>query len=139
MAEFQTGPKNDFWAYLPHRLNFIARKAGAMFTLSDQNLFLLALSLLTATGYAAATVGMKLATTGMMWAAFIFIATGFLVAAIAEVILIQRHAVSLVYVVIIAMETFLVLTYALSIGEALSPRQIAGAFLVLTGLALTIG
>lgn len=110
-----------------------------MFTLSDENLFLIALGLLTALGYAAATVGMKLASTGVVWSAMAFMAVGFMIAAVAEVVLMQRHAVSLVYVVIIAMETFLVLTFALSIGEDLTSRQVAGAAFVLVGLALTIG
>ncbi|WP_228408708.1 hypothetical protein [Profundibacter amoris] len=40
------------------------------------------------------------------------------------------------YLVIIAVETLIVLTYAFSIGEGLTSRQIVGAGFVLVGLAV---
>ncbi|CUH77626.1 hypothetical protein [Tropicibacter naphthalenivorans] len=93
--------------------------------------------LATAVGYALATVGMKSVSGGAstILGAILTLA-GFALAFIAEVKLMRRFDVSLVYVAIIAAETALVLAWAQYIGEGLGARQLAGAALVIGGVVL---
>ncbi len=85
------------------------------------------------TGYAAATLAMKTASTtpGMIVAAAIAFCLS--AAVIAEVILLQRTQLGLAYVAILAAETVLVLAVAALFGEGLAPREWIGATLVLIG------
>jgi small multidrug resistance pump len=106
--------------------------------LASHPALLVALSTLTALGYAGATVGMKLAATGAPGRGLVFMGLGFAAAALAEIVLMRRFDVSMIYVVIIALETLLILCFAYSIGERLSSSQIAGALLVVMGLGLTL-
>ena len=109
-----------------------------MSDLSPQIPLLLGLSLLTALGYAAATLGMKLASGGTGWIGIAVILSGFAAAAIAEIVLLQRFDLARTYIFIIAAESALVFAAALWLGESMSPARIAGAVLVLTGLTLTL-
>ncbi|MFW2544078.1 hypothetical protein ACN2XU_15700 [Primorskyibacter sp. 2E107] len=90
----------------------------------------------TAAGYALATVGMKSAAEGNAQFGLSVAICGFAIALIAEILLMRRFDVSIVYVSIIAAETVLVLAYAHHIGEGLGLRQMAGALLVIGGIAL---
>ena len=90
----------------------------------------------TAAGYALATVGMKLSAQGHMPAGLALAIAGFLAAFAAEILLMRRAELSVVYLAIIAAETLLVLGYASWIGEGLSLRQALGAGMVLAGLAV---
>ena len=94
---------------------------------------LIALSVLTALGYAGATVGMKLAGGGTFWLAVGLMGLGF--TALAEILLMRRFDVAMIYVVIISMEALLIFAFALWIGETLTRAQVAGTLLVLAGLA----
>lgn len=98
-----------------------------------------ALVLLAAGGYALATAGMKLAAHGQVSrTAIVLIVIGFLFAASAEVILMTRSELAVVYVAVISTETLLVLMLAFAFGEHLNPRQIAGGILALVGVGLTL-
>lgn len=92
------------------------------------------LILATAAGYALATVGMKSASSGHMTLGLAIAIIGFGLACIAEIILMKRIDVSIIYIAVVAAETVLVLTYAHWIGETLSLRQFVGAGMVLAGL-----
>lgn len=97
---------------------------------------LLGLILASALGYTLATVGMKQAALGAPLLAIPLLLTGFLAATVAEVVLMRRVDLAVVYVTIIGVETLLVLSYAALIGEGLNLRGMLGAGLVMTGLAL---
>ncbi|MBY6004748.1 5-aminolevulinate synthase [Salipiger bermudensis] len=90
----------------------------------------------TAAGYAIATIGMKLSAQGHLPAGLSLAIAGFLGAFLAEILLMRRAELSVVYLAIIAAETLLVLGYASWIGEGLSLRQTLGAAMVLAGLAV---
>ncbi len=109
-----------------------------MTDLSPHIFLMLGLSLLTALGYAVATFGMKLASSGLGWVGVAIILAGFAAAAIAEIILLQRVDLARTYVIILGVESILIFSLALWIGESLSPVRIAGAVLVLAGLTLTL-
>lgn len=87
-------------------------------------------------GYSGATIGMKIASDIWSGTAVLFLLSGFLAATFAEIILMREINLGVLYLVIIAVETLIVLTYAFSIGEGLTPRQIVGAGFVLIGLAV---
>lgn len=76
----------------------------------------------TAVGYAVMTIGIALAVIG------------FGVAFLAEIVLMRRIDLSIVYVLIVAAETILVLAYAAWIGEGFALRQAFGAAMVFAGL-----
>lgn len=87
-----------------------------------------------ALGYSVATIGMKLASNNWGLGAVALLCAGFLAATLAEVILMRGINLSVLYLVIIAVETLVVLTYAFSIGEGLNARQAMGGLLVLAGM-----
>ncbi|EEX15543.1 hypothetical protein CSE45_2386 [Citreicella sp. SE45] len=107
-----------------------------MLTLVSPTIPAALLVIATAGGYAVATIGMKLTSHGLGHSGIALASLGFLAAFLAEMVLLRRAELSLVYIAIIAAETLLVLSYALLIGEGLSLRQAAGAALVLVGLAV---
>lgn len=109
-----------------------------MTALSPNVQLLLGLSLLTAIGYTAATLGMKLASGGLSWIGLAIIFAGFTAAAIAEIIMLQRIDLARTYVIILAVESILIFCVALWFGESLSAARITGAALVLIGMTLTI-
>lgn len=97
----------------------------------------LALLGLTAVGYAAATAGMKLATGGLSVLPLALVSGGLLLAVLAEIMLLRGTELAVVYLAIVAFETFLVLAFAVFfLGDVLTMKQLLGAGLVLSGLAL---
>lgn len=107
-----------------------------MWSLSVPSLSAPTLVLGTAAGYALATIGMKLSAQGHLPAGLGLAVAGFLAAFLAEILLMRRAELSVVYLAIIAAETLLVLGYAGWIGEGLSLRQAFGAAMVMAGLAV---
>ncbi len=97
---------------------------------------LLGLAVLAAMGYGVATIGMKLASGHWTFLAFGLIALGFVAATQAEVVLMRGVTLGALYLMIIAIETLIVLTYAYSIGEGLSARDMSGGVLIFLGLAI---
>lgn len=95
-----------------------------------------ALTVLTAGGYAVATIGMKIAAgPPAIWANAV-IALGLLVAVAAEVTLLRNAELPVVYLGIVVLETLLILGYAGLASGSLSGAQVLGAVLVLTGFGL---
>ncbi len=91
---------------------------------------------LTAIGYAVATAGMKLSTGAPTGLGLALVVGGLLLAVIAEITLLRGNNLAIVYLAIIAVESLLVLCFAIAIGETLNMQQIAGAGLLLGGVAL---
>lgn len=90
----------------------------------------------SAIGYSVATIGLKMGATTLGLASVGVIVLGFGMATLAELEVLRRLDLGIVYISIIGLETLLVLGYAWWIGEALNLRQLGGAALVLTGLAV---
>lgn len=91
---------------------------------------------LTASGYAIATLGMKIASDQMNALALALMATGLAGAALAEITLLRQANLSVIYLGIIGVETILVLSVAALIGDRLTPVQLSGGALVLVGMIL---
>ncbi len=109
-----------------------------MSEVSPQVAIAVGLSLVTAIGYAVATFGMKLTSGGLSGLGIAVVLTGFALAAIAEILLLQRFDLAKTYIIIITVETILIFAAALWIGETVSRSQLAGAALILAGLTLTL-
>ncbi len=88
-----------------------------------------------AVGYAVATAGMKVASNGLTAFGLALVTLGFAAAFMAEITLLRRVDLAAAYIVIMAVESLLVLGYAVWLGEGLNPRQTVGAALVIGGLA----
>ncbi|MDU9003667.1 5-aminolevulinate synthase [Sedimentitalea todarodis] len=91
---------------------------------------------LTASGYAIATLGMKLASYQLNALALVLMATGLAGAALAEITLLRQANLSVIYLGIIAVESLLVLSVAAVIGDRLTPVQLSGGAMVLVGMIL---
>jgi multidrug transporter EmrE-like cation transporter len=96
----------------------------------------LVLVLLSAIGYAIATIGMKLASNNWTLVAVAIIVAGFVAATLAEVVLLKKADLGVIYVTIVGAETLMVLAFAAAIGEAPDLRTVAGAALVVAGIVL---
>ena len=94
------------------------------------------LILVAALAYAFATLGIKMASFALSPAAVVVIFAGFGLATLAEIILLRRADLGVIYMTVIAVETIAVLGIAAAIGEGLNPRQMMGAGLVLAGILL---
>jgi drug/metabolite transporter (DMT)-like permease len=94
------------------------------------------LIILTAVGYTVATIGMKLVSEDIVVTGFGVLSLGLVAAIIAEVALLRKTDLSVVYITIVASETLLVLIYASVIGEGFSIKQFGGAALVMVGLVV---
>ncbi len=98
--------------------------------------------LVAALGYALATVGMKLAagsgTNSGNWTllALALLLMGFWAATQSEVTLMREVHLGALYLLIIAVETLVVLTYAWVIGEGLAGRDLLGGGLILAGVLM---
>lgn len=90
----------------------------------------------TASAYAIATIGMKLASTGPSPEAYGFILVGLIGAVMGEIILLRTASLTLIYVGIIVFESLMVLAYATYISGHVNMPQIFGAALVISGFAL---
>lgn len=102
--------------------------------LEANGLFSPGLILATVLGYAVMTVGMKATADGQMVLGLAIALAGFAAAFLAEILLMRRLDLSMVYVLIVTGETVLVLAYAAWLGEGLGARQAMGAAMVLAGL-----
>jgi len=102
------------------------------------SLGIIGLAIMTAGGYAVATIGLKLASDGHYTPATPLILTGFIAAIFAEIMLLRQFDLSMIYIMIIALETLLIVGFAVCIGELPSTSQMLGGALVLCGLALTV-
>lgn len=94
------------------------------------------LVLVAALGYALATIGMKLASGNWSHLAIALLLAGFFAATFAEIALMRGIDLGLLYLVVIATESLVVLAYAWLIGEGLGPREAMGGLLVLAGIAV---
>lgn len=100
------------------------------------DLKVMALAVTAAVGYGVATIGMKVASGHWTLLAITLIIIGFVAATQAEVVLMRDIHLGELYLIIIAVETLIVLSYAYSIGEGLSTRDAAGGVLILLGLGV---
>ncbi len=96
----------------------------------------LVLVLVSALGYAIATIGMKLASSSLTALAVGLVVLGFVAATLAEVSLLRKADLGVIYITIVGAETLLVLSFAALIGEGPDLRTLAGAGLVVAGIAL---
>jgi len=90
----------------------------------------------TATAYAVATIGMKLASVGPTPAAYGFIMVGLIGAVLGEIILLRSASLTVIYIGIVVFESLLVLTYATYTSGHLNMPQLLGAALVIGGFAV---
>lgn len=90
--------------------------------------------IVAALGYALATIGMKLASGNWSFIALAFLLIGFFAATQSEVFLMRDIELGVLYLLIIAVETIVVLGYAWAIGEGLAPREAFGGVLILAGM-----
>ena len=103
----------------------------------DTDLFrTFAFVLIAALGYAVATIGMKLASSQWSAPAVALLLGGFLAATRSEITLMREIDLGVLYLLIIAIETLVVLSYAWAIGEGLGRRDAMGGALILVGLAV---
>lgn len=96
------------------------------------------LVLAAALGYSVATIGMKLASESWSYFAVALLGVGFLSATMAEIVLMRGIDLGVLYLIIIAVETLVVLAYAFSIGEGLSARQALGGVFIVVGFAAVV-
>ncbi|MCR8825579.1 hypothetical protein [Pseudosulfitobacter koreensis] len=94
------------------------------------------LMLVTAGGYALATIGMTLSFETRPAFGIAIIALGLAGAVLAEITLLRHASLPLVYLGIVVTETLLVLGYAGWSQSGISLAQLGGAVLVLAGFAL---
>ncbi|SNT16424.1 hypothetical protein [Tropicimonas sediminicola] len=94
------------------------------------------LALGAALGYTIATIIMKYMADTTDTLLIGAVAAVLALTVIAEVHLLRQVDLGLAYVAIIATESILVLLFALMIGETLSPREMAGAALVVAGAVM---
>lgn len=99
---------------------------------------LLMLALIAAVGYALATIGMKIASAQWGILAGLMIMVGFYAAMQSEIMLMRGMELGVLYLMIVAAETLLVLGYAFFIGEGLSLRESAGAVMIFAGIAVVL-
>lgn len=99
---------------------------------------LMILALMAAVGYGLATIGMKLASGHWTMLAGILILLGFFAAMHAEITLMRDVELGVLYLVIIAAETLIVLGYAFAIGEGLNLRESLGGVMILAGLMVVL-
>ncbi len=104
-----------------------------MALIASKPLFLI---LVCAIAYGLSAVALKQASEAPGLALFLAVAACFAVAAVAEIAVLRQLDLGLAYIAIIGMESVLVVTYAVMIGEGFGPREAVGAGLVLTGTAL---
>lgn len=91
---------------------------------------------IAALGYTVATVGMKFAALDSYPIALVLIVAGFILATVAEVFLLRRGDLTVVYVTIIGIETLMILGAAAMMGEIVDLRRLVGAGCVVVGIAL---
>lgn len=93
----------------------------------------LGLVLMSALGYAGATILMARLGTGAAPVLAAVIGAALLVAVLAEIAALRHLPIAIVYLAILGTETLLVLGAATFFGQTLGPRELLGAVLVLSG------
>jgi len=91
---------------------------------------------IAALGYTVATLGMKFAALGSYPVATALVVSGIVLATLAEVYLLKRADLTVVYVTIIGTETLMILVAAAFLGEIVDLRRMLGAGCVVVGIAL---
>lgn len=94
------------------------------------------LALGAALGYTIATILMKYMADRVDTLLIAAVAVVLVLTVVAEVQLLKQVDLGLAYVAIIATESILVLLFAYFIGESLSPRELVGGALVVTGAVM---
>lgn len=94
------------------------------------------LILLCALSYATATLAMKAYSVTFALPALLGLAICLALAVVAEVVLMRQLSVGIIYVLVIATETLVVLSAAYIIGEGLNLRELLGAGLIIGGAAI---
>ncbi len=94
------------------------------------------LVVLCAISYAVATFAMKEASHAPHPLLFVVIALCLAVAALTEIVLLRQVNLSMAYILILAAESLLIVSFAGMIGEGFGPREMAGATLVLVGTVI---
>lgn len=94
------------------------------------------LVVISAFGYAIATIGMKLASNNWTAVALGIIVLGFVAATLAEVVLLRKADLGVIYITIIGAETLMVMAFAAAIGEVPDLKTLAGAAMVIGGIAM---
>ena len=89
-----------------------------------------------ALSYAVATLGIKMYSGVASSSALFLIVGGFGLATLAEIVLLRRAELGVIYLAVLSFETLAILSIAAAIGEGLNLRQLAGAGLVLGGIFL---
>lgn len=92
--------------------------------------------MIAALGYTVATIGMKFASLGVLSVGIALVVSGFLMATLAEVFLLRRGDLTVVYVTITGVETIMILIAGAMLGEIVDMRRIVGAGCVVVGIAL---
>lgn len=118
------------------QLRYFSSAVQVTMDLIDTRLLLLAL--IAAVGYALATIGMKIASGHWTILACTLIFVGFFAVIQSEILLMRNMELGVLYLLIIAAETLLVLGYAFAIGEGLSLRESAGAVMIFAGIAVVL-
>jgi multidrug transporter EmrE-like cation transporter len=93
---------------------------------------------MAAVGYGLATIGMKLASGHWTMLAGVLILLGFFAAMQSEILLMRNMELGVLYLVIIAAETLIVLGYAFAIGEGLNLRESLGGLMIFAGLLVVL-
>ena len=92
--------------------------------------------MLAALGYTIATIGLKLAADRSYSLAAVLILGGFVLVIVTEIFLMRRADMTLVYIVIIGVETLMILAAGAMMGEVFDWRRIVGACCVVGGIVL---
>jgi drug/metabolite transporter (DMT)-like permease len=94
------------------------------------------LIIICAISYAVATFAMKEASESPHPLLFALIALALGTAAVTEIMVLRQMDLAMVYILILAAESLLVVALAGMIGEGFGPREAAGAAMVLVGTAI---
>ncbi|SNT39821.1 hypothetical protein [Tropicimonas sediminicola] len=95
-----------------------------------------ALAIVAAIGYALATLLMKLTAESATLLLIAAIGVVLAVTVTSEIFLLRQVDLGMAYIAIIATETLLVLGITFIIGEPLTPKEMIGGALVITGAAM---
>ena len=94
------------------------------------------LVLFAAFGYAVATLMMKLTASSNNYFWLALVALFLTSAVVTEIIILRQVKLSVAYITILGIETLLVLSFAVYIGEGFNSKEAFGAALVLGGMVM---
>jgi drug/metabolite transporter (DMT)-like permease len=98
----------------------------------------LGLILLSALGYAGATVVMARFGSQGVVSLVPVVAVALLLAVLAEIAALRHLPIAIVYLAILGIETLLVLAAATWLGQSVGPREVVGAVLILSGALVLV-